>query len=470
MKKLFAIILVLCLILSLAACAGEKTAADAGTEKNDAEPGGATAPCETAGSPAGGDPVFEPDMPALSADGKGGGEFSFSEGGSPAAPGEAYGGSPMEAGEAEREGGEPAAAPGADSEGGEPGGEPLVYDVPPYDPGEALKLTAAEWNDNLNWPFFTNLVNAGTIRFPSFGLDPRCRVEVRVQDGAEAPLADETVTLLDAEGKTLWTARTDKSGAAYLFWAEGETPDRVACNGAEAAIQVAVSGDDPQGSKTMRPLESVTLTCAAAAPARTGLQVMFIVDTTGSMGDELAYLQKDFSAIAERVGSEGVRYAVSFYRDDGDDYVTRHNDFTSDVAAVQAKINAEFADGGGDTPEAVAEVLDECLIQRTDWDESASKLAFLIFDAPPHEGKDAMLQAAARAAAEKGIRVIPVVASNADRETELFGRALAILTNGTYVFLTDDSGVGGSHLEPIVGSYDVVLLQDLIVEIIQRYR
>ena len=67
MKKLFAIILVLCLILSLAACAGEKTAADTGTEKNDAEPGGATAPCETAG-------------PALSADGKGVGEFSFSFG------------------------------------------------------------------------------------------------------------------------------------------------------------------------------------------------------------------------------------------------------------------------------------------------------------------------------------------------------------------------------------------------------
>ena len=80
------------------------------------------------------------------------------------------------------------------------------------------------------------------------------------------------------------------------------------------------------------------------------------------------------------------------------------------------------------------------------------------------------LNMAVKAAAEKGVRVIPVVASNAARETELFGRALAILTDGSYVFLTDDSGVGGSHLEPIVGDYQVELLQDLIVKIIQRYR
>ena len=75
-----------------------------------------------------------------------------------------------------------------------------------------------------------------------------------------------------------------------------------------------------------------------------------------------------------------------------------------------------------------------------------------------------------KAAAEQGVRLIPVVASNARRDTELFGRALAICTNGTYVFLTDDSGVGDSHLEPIVGDYEVELLQDLIVRIIERYR
>ena len=63
--------------------------------------------------------------------------------------------------------------------------------------------------------------------------------------------------------------------------------------------------------------------------------------------------------------------------------------------------------------------------------------------------------------------MVPVVASNAERDTELFARALAICTGGTYVFLTDDSGVGESHLEPIVGPYTVEKLHDILVRIIR---
>ena len=44
------------------------------------------------------------------------------------------------------------------------------------DQAAAFVLTAAEWNDNENWPFFTNLVNSGTLAFPSYGIDPRGRV------------------------------------------------------------------------------------------------------------------------------------------------------------------------------------------------------------------------------------------------------------------------------------------------------
>lgn len=337
-------------------------------------------------------------------------------------------------------------------------------------PGQGLVLTAAEWNDNRNWPFFTNLVSSGRIRFPSFGIDPRQRVPVQLTDADGSPLANECVQLLDGEDTVLWTARSDKDGNAYLFFGPNQRPSRVVCGDKEAPVPLTQARSDTQSHISVQIVEPIQLTVEQSAPAAEELQVMFIVDTTGSMGDELAYLQKDFSAIAHRVGSDGVRYAVSFYRDEGDEYVTRHNEFTSDVAQVQAQLNAEFAGGGGDTPEAVAEVLTECLKERSDWAENSVKLAFLIFDAPPHEGKEETLQAAVQAAAAKGIHLIPVVASNAERETELFGRALAICTNGSYVFLTDDSGVGESHLEPIVGNYEVEKLQDLIVRIIEQSR
>ena len=196
---------------------------------------------------------------------------------------------------------------------------------------------------------------------------------------------------------------------------------------------------------------------------------MFIVDSTGSMMDEMVFLQKEFSDIAEKTGDANTRYSVNFYRDEGDDYVTKCSDFTSNINDVQGILNEETADGGGDLPEAVDKILEEC-INSTGWSEKSVKLAFLIFDAPPHEGKEQSLQASVRAAAEKGIRLIPVVASNAERETELFGRAVAIKTGGTYVFLTDDSGVGEGHLEPVIGKYEVEKLNELIIRVINSYK
>ncbi|MBR3083495.1 MAG: hypothetical protein IKH03_02855 [Oscillospiraceae bacterium] len=348
-------------------------------------------------------------------------------------------------------------------------------DLPPAppDPGEAFVLTAAEWNDNANWPFFTNLVNAGKLAFPSFGLDPRQRVKVTLRDAAGQPLPGERVELLDASGETLWTAQTDRDGAAYLFCRSGETPAAVSVQGRVTPLSLETPPEDQQGDRLVTVLEELELTAAPVSAPKTALQVMFLVDTTGSMSDELSYLQKDFSAIAGEIG-DAAAWSVCFYRDEGDDYVTKLSEFSRDTAAIQDLIAGEYAAGGGDTPEAVAEILDQTLDMgflqeagRSGWREDCEKLAFLIFDAPPHAGRDETLQNAVRRAAEAGIRLVPVVASNAERDTELFARALAICTGGTYVFLTDDSGVGESHLEPIVGPYTVEKLHDILVRIIR---
>ena len=357
--------------------------------------------------------------------------------------------------------------------------EPVLIDEPyPEEEiqGEAFVLTAGQWNDNANWPFFTNLVNAGYINFPSFGIDPRTRFKVMVTDEAGNPLANETVTLRTGGAGTLWTAKTNKSGVAYLFvpYDSSEVPAYVECNGEMAMLEVAVvdyDGDDQQGEPPVAvPTDEVTIVTSKAGENQSGIQVMFIVDTTGSMGDELAYLQMDFAQIAADTMGEGVTYSVNFYRDEGDAYVTKTNGFTSDVATVQGLLLDEYARGGGDTPEAVADILAETITNNGQWREDTNKVCFLIFDAPPHYGTESTIVKAVESAAARGIHVVPVVASNADRETELFGRALAICTDGEYVFLTDDSGVGLSHLEPIIGDYEVELLHDVIVRIINNYK
>ena len=104
------------------------------------------------------------------------------------------------------------------------------------------------------------------------------------------------------------------------------------------------------------------------------------------------------------------------------------------------------------------------------WSEESVKIAFLIFDAPPHDEKAAETVAAVKKAAERGIKLIPIVSSNSDRNTEMFGRAAAITTGSTYIFLTDDSGIGESHLEPIIGDYKVEKLYDIIIRVINEYK
>ena len=48
-------------------------------------------------------------------------------------------------------------------------------------------------------------------------------------------------------------------------------------------------------------------------------------------------------------------------------------------------------------------------------------------------------------------------------------RQFAILTGGTYVYLTDDSGVGNGHVEASTGDPEVEKLNDLVIRLINEY-
>lgn len=352
-----------------------------------------------------------------------------------------------------------------------------------YDEANPFILTAGEWNDNNNWGFFANLINNDTIAFPSFGLNPSNRIEVIVTNNGN-PVPNKTVELVDYDKSIIWTAKTDKNGKAYMFYnKETQSPKYVMADDIQVeTFQVTNytsniedvprqekerEQDKKRKSGSMYIKDSVEIEINDVGEKYTQTEIMFILDTTSSMSDEMAYLQKDFASIAEDIGNDNITFSVNFYRDEGDDYVTKTNVFTSDIQEIQSLLNNEQAAGGGDMPEAVADILEET-ITNGEWSVDTNKIAFLIFDAPPHKGTDSTIQKAVQTAAEKGIHIVPVVASNSDRETELFGRALAVMTNSNYVFLTDDSGVGESHLEPIIGDYSVELLHDIIVRNIQE--
>ena len=160
---------------------------------------------------------------------------------------------------------------------------------------------------------------------------------------------------------------------------------------------------------------------------------------------------------------------ISLFR--GDDYITRSDDFKQPAQTMDF-IRRQVANGGGDLPEAVHSALEKALSDLS-WNESArTRMAFLILDAPAHldhDGVVASLQKSIQAFANRGIRIIPVLASTGDKTTEFMCRDFAIVTGGTYVFLTDDSQVGESHIVPSVGEYAVEKLNDLLCRLIEDY-
>jgi hypothetical protein len=204
--------------------------------------------------------------------------------------------------------------------------------------------------------------------------------------------------------------------------------------------------------------------------SRETLDVSLVIDTTGSMGDEMLYLRTEFlaltSSISEKYPNAEQRWSLVVYRDQGDLYVVRSVDFTSDLQAFQGTLAEQRADGGGDLPEAPEEAL--AAAAELDWRTggATARLAFWIADAPHHSQNAFAMADAIRAVRDAGVHLYPVASSGVDELSEHSMRSAAQLTGGRYLFLTDDSGVGGSHKEPTIPCYFVTRLDHAILRMI----
>lgn len=137
-------------------------------------------------------------------------------------------------------------------------------------------------------------------------------------------------------------------------------------------------------------------------------EVAFVVDATGSMGDVHAWLSRDIMRVMGALGAVSLepRIGITFYRDQGEEFVTRHLALThrgEDLAKAIASVGAV---GGGDVPESVLDGLKEAVANNR-WSPRADggKAIVLIGDAPPHaRDLQACVQLAAQARA-KGFRI-----------------------------------------------------------------
>ena len=130
-------------------------------------------------------------------------------------------------------------------------------------------------------------------------------------------------------------------------------------------------------------LASLTL----GAPAAADLDIVFVLDTTGSMQRELDEAKERIVDLAQSIRAarpgQTVRFGVVAYRDRGDDYVTRMQDLSQDVGRPLAVLRQLQAHGGGDGPEDVLAGV-ATGIRDMAWSPDAERMLFLIGDAPPH--------------------------------------------------------------------------------------
>ena len=338
----------------------------------------------------------------------------------------------------------------------------------------AGKLTAGEVNDFAKWYFWPAVADGSHKQYVTeWRIQPRHRFTVQVTNAAGYPVAAKAVSLLDGQGNTLFQAVTDNTGKAELWY------QLIGSNlcGKHAGLKIQVDDQQAEAKEWTEGLNSFVLDepCNDQSPITNDVDVMFVFDATGSMGDELNYLQAEMKDVIARAkdatGGLDMRTGAVVYRDHGDEYITRLSRLTADIATTQAFIDKQQADGGGDYPEAVSEAL-MAAVNSAGWNsEARARIAFLVLDAPCHQDSAtiALLHEQVLNAAALGVRIVPVVCSGLGESGEYMLRAMALATNGTSFFLTDDSGIGLPHLKPATDSLKVEHLNDMLVRTIVEF-
>jgi Mg-chelatase subunit ChlD len=338
-------------------------------------------------------------------------------------------------------------------------------------PQEPAPVTAGMVDDNA--AFSEYLAFRKRTQVPHRERDVRERYPLEVNDAQGRGVPDAEVAVQAANGATTWL-RTDAAGKGWIHpdafdTAHSSFYDVTVRQGGYQATAVLQRGQK----------SSVEVQLARAnPPSRAKLDLVFLVDATGSMGDEIDKLKSSLRSITEEVARlpshPDLCLGLVAYRDRGDDFFVRSHDLTNDVNAFQGELNALQAGGGGDEPEAMNEALHEA-VHHISWrGDQTTRLVVLVADAPPHldyggpQYDDDML-----AALGKGIKLMGVGASGLNKQGEYIQRQMAQYTGGRFIFLTyadasnPASGPGRETVHD-VRNYSVQTLDRLVVRLVRE--
>ncbi|MCB1741360.1 MAG: VWA domain-containing protein [Gammaproteobacteria bacterium] len=178
---------------------------------------------------------------------------------------------------------------------------------------------------------------------------------------------------------------------------------------------------------------------------RPKVDVVFVLDTTGSMGGMIEAAKEKIwsiaSTLAQARGATEIEMGLVAYRDRGDAYVTRVVDLSTDLDSLYATLMGFEAQGGGDGPESVNQALYEA-VHRISWsqDDDTYKVLFLVGDAPPHMDYENDVQyPQSLAEARRRDIVVNTIQCGRTSDTEQAWQRIASLGQGEFLQV-DQSG------------------------------
>jgi hypothetical protein len=343
-------------------------------------------------------------------------------------------------------------------------------------------VKAGEWDDNANYrDFLGYLANHAGRGIDPLDVSNRQFIAVTDAAGRGVPNCSLKITAPDRSASTRLT--TLASGRAVLFPAAmgvakgdgGKLAVSAKCGPNGAVVQGTIDAREPDG------LTQLTISEARPDFKKPVVEVAFILDTTGSMSEEIDGVKDTLDKVMREVGGAAtIRVGLVEYKDQGDAFVTKAYPFTTDLAAFRKQVDGIHASGGGDTPEDVNSGL-AATLQELKWtSDSAARVAFLIADAPPHLDypQGISYTTSAKRAASMGIKLHTISASGMDDVGQAAFRQIAQFTGGTNMFVLRGgagpqstgagdakSSCGGTHENFSSGNLDELILRKVKLEV-----
>lgn len=337
----------------------------------------------------------------------------------------------------------------------------------------ASGLKAGYSDDNAQFGYFVDFLQKfSEVQHHAYDISER--ITIRVLDAAGKPVANAKVTV-QADGKILACGLTYSDGG-YRFYPSAFGTQAAAfelrAESGRLSSRLAARRDGPR-------LVELRLQGPRAVPEPLPLDVLFVMDTTGSMGEEIQRLKSTieiiYANLAELRPRPVVRFGLVLYKDRGDEYITEVTPFTGDLDTFQASLDPVTASGGGDGPEDLESALDDA-VNAMDWNENGLRLAFVVTDAEAHldYNRDYTYISAATDARARAIKLYTIGTGGLPIEGEYLLRQVSQLTDARYIFLTygeggeSEGGAEGSVSHHTGSNFQTDKLEAIIIRFVKE--